>query len=66
MCESRSRTEIALHTGSTMFRWAAGISYLGLVLAWVIVAARTARGAAGGALFLSAGTKVNRPAGSAR
>ena len=48
-------TGLALHTGSVMFHWAAGLFYLGLVLAWLTVAVRTARGSARGTLFLPVG-----------
>ena len=45
-------TELALHTGSVMFRWAAVACYAGLLAAWITVAARTARGSIRGGLFL--------------
>ncbi|HTF46541.1 MAG TPA: TDT family transporter [Pseudonocardia sp.] len=43
---------LAVHTGATALAWVAGIGYLGLVAAWGIVAARTARGSLRGNLFL--------------
>ena len=45
---------LALHTGSSLFKVAAGVFYLGLVAAWLIVAVRTAHGSVRGRLFLSA------------
>lgn len=47
---------LALHTGATMFRIAAAVLYAGLVLAWLIVAVRTAHGSIRGYLFLPAPT----------
>lgn len=47
-------TGLALHSGSGAFAWVAAASYLGLVTAWAIVTARTARGAARGSLFAPA------------
>lgn len=47
-------TGIALHTGSQMFRVAAVLFYAALVLAWALVAIRTARGSLRGGLFLPA------------
>jgi tellurite resistance protein TehA-like permease len=47
-------SELALHTGSNLFRVAAVLFYLGLVAAWIAVALRTARGSLRGALFLGA------------
>ena len=44
-------TGLALHTGATMFRIAAAVLYAGLVLAWVIVAVRTAHGSIRGSLL---------------
>jgi tellurite resistance protein TehA-like permease len=35
-------TGLAIHTGSEVFRYSAGIFYAGLVTAWIVVAARTA------------------------
>ena len=46
-------TALALNTGSTMFAVAAVVFYLGLLLAWVTVAARTAHGSLRGYLFLA-------------
>jgi C4-dicarboxylate transporter/malic acid transport protein len=40
-----------LHTGATLFRCAALVGYVGLVLAWAVVATRTARGVRSGTLF---------------
>jgi C4-dicarboxylate transporter/malic acid transport protein len=45
---------LAAHTGATLFRATSTILYLGLVLAWAIVAARTAHGSLRGRLFLPA------------
>lgn len=45
-------TGIALHTGSSLFTVAAGIFYLALVAAWIIVAVRTVHGSIRGRLFL--------------
>jgi C4-dicarboxylate transporter/malic acid transport protein len=45
-------TELALHTGSDLFRVAAAVCYAALVLAWVTVAVRTARESFSGRLFL--------------
>ncbi|QMU77911.1 TDT family transporter [Streptacidiphilus sp. PB12-B1b] len=45
---------LALHTGAEMFRIAAAVLYAGLVLAWLLVAARTAHGSLRGRLFLPA------------
>jgi tellurite resistance protein TehA-like permease len=47
-------TGLATHTGATLFRAASAILYLGLVLAWAVVAARTAHGSLRGRLFLPA------------
>jgi C4-dicarboxylate transporter/malic acid transport protein len=47
-------TGLALHTGATMFRIAAAVLYAGLVLAWLVVAVRTAHGSIRGYLFLPA------------
>jgi C4-dicarboxylate transporter/malic acid transport protein len=44
-------SELALHTGSDLFRGAAVLLYLGLVAAWIIVALTTARGSLLGTLF---------------
>ena len=45
-------TALAGHTGSVVLRIAAGVFYLVLVGAWMVVAVRTARGAYRGRLFL--------------
>ncbi len=45
-------TGIALHTGSSLLRVAAGVFYLALVAAWAIVAVRTAHGSIRGRLFV--------------
>jgi tellurite resistance protein TehA-like permease len=50
-------TGLAIHTGSEVFRYSAGIFYAGLVTAWIVVAARTAQGSFRGRLFLGAGTQ---------
>jgi len=42
---------LALHTGATMFRIAAAVLYVGLVLAWIVVAVRTVHGAVRGDLL---------------
>ncbi len=42
---------LALHTGADMFHYAAALFYGGLVLAWISVALRTARGSLRGTLF---------------
>lgn len=44
---------LALHTGADMFHYAAALFYLGLVIAWAIVAIRTAHGSARGTLFVA-------------
>jgi tellurite resistance protein TehA-like permease len=44
-------SELALRTGSDLFKVAAVLFYLGLVGAWVTVALRTARGSLDGTLF---------------
>ncbi|MGX7680257.1 TDT family transporter [Jatrophihabitans sp. DSM 45814] len=43
---------LALHTGSELFRFGAGLFYAALILAWALVAARTAHGSISGRLFL--------------
>ncbi len=52
-------TALAAHTGSDMFRVAAVLFYCALVAAWLIVAARTARGSARGWLFLPVAAQAN-------
>ncbi|MGH3248140.1 MAG: TDT family transporter [Trebonia sp.] len=52
---------LALHTGSDAFRWTAAALYLALLAAWAIVAARTARGAWQGRLFLPAEPGISGP-----
>ncbi|MDQ1749369.1 MAG: hypothetical protein QOE71_425 [Pseudonocardiales bacterium] len=47
-------SELALHTGSDLFRVAAVLFYFGLVAAWITVALRTARGSLRGTLLLAA------------
>ncbi|MBO1766715.1 TDT family transporter [Allobranchiibius sp. GilTou38] len=42
---------LALHTGSTVFHWAAAVFYVGLLIAWATVAVRTAHGSVRGTLF---------------
>jgi C4-dicarboxylate transporter/malic acid transport protein len=54
-------SELALHTGSNLFRVAAVLFYLGLVVAWITVALRTARGSLRGTLFLAAASSVAAP-----
>jgi tellurite resistance protein TehA-like permease len=49
-------TVLAARTGSDMFRVAAAVCFGALVVAWLIVAARTARGSAKGWLFVPGGT----------
>ena len=46
-------TGLFRHTGADVFRIAAVVIFIGLLLAWGAVAARTARGAALGSLFLA-------------
>jgi C4-dicarboxylate transporter/malic acid transport protein len=46
-------SELALRTGSDVFKVAAVIVYAGLVTAWITVALRTARGTMRGSLFLA-------------
>jgi C4-dicarboxylate transporter/malic acid transport protein len=48
-------TQLALHTRLPMFEVAAVVTYAGLLLTWVLVAARTTRGSLRGNLFLPAG-----------
>ena len=43
---------LALHTGADLFHYAAAILYVGLVVAWIAVAARTARASLRGTLFV--------------
>lgn len=43
---------LALHTGADLFHYAAAVFYVGLVLAWITVAVRTARGSLRGTLFV--------------
>jgi C4-dicarboxylate transporter/malic acid transport protein len=47
-------TQLALHTGLPILRFAAVIGYAGLLATWVLVAARTASGSLRGELFLPA------------
>ena len=42
---------LALHTGADLFRWTAAAFFVGLLVAWVTVATRTAHGAARGDLL---------------
>jgi C4-dicarboxylate transporter/malic acid transport protein len=42
---------LAAHTGADLFRYGAAIGYAALVLTWVVVACRTARGMTNGALL---------------
>jgi tellurite resistance protein TehA-like permease len=51
-------TGLALHTGATIFRIAAAVLYAGLVLAWLIVAVRTAHGSIRGSLLRPAPAAV--------
>jgi tellurite resistance protein TehA-like permease len=46
-------SELAVHTGSDLFRGAAVLSYVGLVAAWITVALLTARGSLRGTLFVA-------------
>jgi C4-dicarboxylate transporter/malic acid transport protein len=50
-------TGLALATGSTMLRVAAAVLFAGLVVAWLVVGLRTARGVARGHLFVLAPTQ---------
>lgn len=45
-------TQLALHTGLPAFRWAAVIAYAGLLVAWLVVGARTAKTSLHGDIFL--------------
>jgi C4-dicarboxylate transporter/malic acid transport protein len=54
-------SELALHTGSNLFRVAAVLFYIGLVVAWITVALRTARGSLRGTLFLAAASSAAAP-----
>jgi C4-dicarboxylate transporter/malic acid transport protein len=57
---------LALHTGSDAFRVAAAVLYAVLVLAWLMVAGRTAHGSLRtGRLFLPAAPQTAAPAGQA-
>ncbi|WP_197381891.1 TDT family transporter [Mycolicibacterium mengxianglii] len=47
-------TQLAAHTGLPMFRVCAVVAFVGLLLTWVLVALRTARGSVRGNLFLPA------------
>jgi tellurite resistance protein TehA-like permease len=42
---------LAAHTGADLFRYCAAVGYAGLVVAWLVVGCRTARGVASGALL---------------
>jgi C4-dicarboxylate transporter/malic acid transport protein len=53
---------LARHTGSDLFRVAALLFYAGLVVAWVVVATRTAHGSARGRLFLPVPNREAPPA----
>jgi C4-dicarboxylate transporter/malic acid transport protein len=44
-------TQLADHTGLPLFRVAAVVAFVGLLLTWLLVAARTARGSVRGQLF---------------
>jgi C4-dicarboxylate transporter/malic acid transport protein len=44
-------TGLYLHTGADLFKYAAVLFYAGLVIAWIVVAARTAQGSYRGWLF---------------
>jgi C4-dicarboxylate transporter/malic acid transport protein len=57
-------TGLALHTGATLFHWAAAACYAGLLAAWILVAVRTANGSIRGGLFLPAPPPVTGPAAS--
>jgi tellurite resistance protein TehA-like permease len=48
-------SELALRTGSDVFRGAAVLIYAGLVAAWITVALRTVRGSLRGTVFLPTG-----------
>ena len=50
---------LAAHTGADAFRWAAVVLYLGLVVAWLVVGVRTARGTWRGELLRPAGRPEN-------
>lgn len=55
-------TTLAAQTGSAVLRVAAAVWYAGLVLAWLTVAIRTARGSARGTLFLPPAAAAALPA----
>lgn len=44
-------SRLALETQLPAFRWAAGLAYIGLLIAWVLVAIRTVHGGLVGSLF---------------
>ncbi|MEA2700411.1 MAG: hypothetical protein QOI66_4682 [Myxococcales bacterium] len=54
-------SELARHTESNLFRVAAVVLYLGLVVAWITVALRTGRGSLRGTLFRAAASSVPPP-----
>jgi C4-dicarboxylate transporter/malic acid transport protein len=54
-------SELALHTGSDLFRVAAVLFYLGLVAAWITVALKTAQGSLRGTLFRAPPAPVATP-----
>jgi C4-dicarboxylate transporter/malic acid transport protein len=54
-------SELARQTGSNLFRVAAVLFYLGLVVAWSTVALRTARASLRGTLFLAGASSVAAP-----
>lgn len=49
-------TQLALHTGLPAFRYAAAVTYVGLLCTWLLVAVRTARAGLRGGLFAPPGT----------
>lgn len=63
-------TQLALHTGLPVFRYAAAVTYVGLLSTWLLVAVRTARGGVHGGLFTPPGADPVRaykdPPGPAR
>ncbi|MCW2546442.1 MAG: C4-dicarboxylate transporter, partial [Mycobacterium sp.] len=54
-------SELARQTESNLFRVAAVLLYLGLVVAWITVALRTARASLRGTLFRAAASSVAQP-----
>jgi C4-dicarboxylate transporter/malic acid transport protein len=51
-------SQLAVHTGLPMFRWAAALAYVCLLCTWTLVAAWTLRGSVKGSLFAPAAGPV--------